>query len=261
MNDTKRIYKKSESITDINRQIYWIFKDKYAEKWSPEMIKDIARLKKGEPIDYIIGWKPFLNCKINLSKKPLIPRPETEFWTEKAISEIRKRKKTVDVADIFSGSGCIGISVLKNIETARVDFAEINKTLVKQIELNLKINEIDSSCYEIFQSDIFGKLKGRYDFILANPPYLSKNRLELIQKEVLTFEPSLALFSKKNGLEIIEMFLRNAPGYLKPKGQIWMEFDTPQKKMVENILNDSNFNTWEFHKDQYKKWRYVRIKK
>src|SRR3989344_6047888 len=129
----------------------WLIQDKYSGVINKQKLKnDFRRLKKGEPIDYIIGWKPFLGCKIDLSFRPFIPRLETEYWAEIAIAQIKKlmakdgglRIKDVRVLDLFSGSGAIGIAVLKNSPKVRVDFGEINPKFIKQIKKNFKLNKV-----------------------------------------------------------------------------------------------------------------------
>ena len=247
--------------------INWIFKDKYNEKWNPKILEDIRRYQAGEPIDYIIGWKPFLNCKIDLSLKPLIPRPETEYWTERFLYQLSTKNlelRTIKVLDIFAGSGCIGIAVLKNSKNTHVDFAEIDPRLIKQIKINLEINQIQSKRSRVIQSDVFSALRNgprrwrdKYDFILANPPYIAfKNK---IQKAVLQYEPHLALFGKKDGMFYIKKFLQEARKHLNPKGQIWMEFSPEQKLKITKILEQLGYQNWQFYKDQYEKWRYLAI--
>ncbi len=246
-----------------DKEIRWIVKDKYAGVGKPEIAEDIKRLKKGEPVDYIIGWKPFLNCKIDLSFKPLIPRAETEYWTEKAIIGIKKQTRlknnTCYAADVFAGSGCIGIAVLKNVKNSKVDFIEINPKFIKQIKLNLKLNKISSKRYRLIRSDIFRKTKKKYDFILSNPPYVSLTRKRRVQKKVLKYEPYKALFGGRNGLNYIRKFLKSAKERLNPSGQIWMEFDSSQKNAVKKLLIGFHYKNWQFYEDQYKKWRFVVI--
>lgn len=229
---------------------------------------DLEKLKKGVPVDYIIGWVDFLNCKIDLSFKPLIPRVETEFWVEKVIKEILELSKNnkLKVLDIFSGSGCIGISILKNCPNTKVDFAEVNPKFIKQIEKNLSINNVEyknSGRASIIQSNIFDNIKDEYDIILANPPYVSIDRRGNVQKSVLEYEPSEAVFGGKDGLFFIRDFLAKAKDYLLPKSNIetfiYLEFDSFQKSKIENMLVEYNYSSWQFFKDQFNRWRFAKI--
>lgn len=236
---------------------YWLLQEKYHGRKSKDFLKDVVRLKKGEPIDYVIGWLPFLNCKIDLSFRPLVPRLETEYWVEKAIQTIPSINRLIKIADVFSGSGAIGIAVLKNIKNAHVDFFEIDKRAVKQIKKNLQINKVAKNRFRIFQADIFGDEKYKYDFILANPPYLAKDRIHKIQHKVLQYEPHVALFGGKDGLFFVDKFLLQAGTHSNKNGQIWMEFDSWQKKGIEKLLKRAGYKNWKFQKDQYNRWRFV----
>lgn len=246
--------------------VNWLLKDKYFGKPNAQFKKDIERLKVGEPLDYVIGFTDFLNCKIDLSKKPLIPRPETEFWVEKAISYISQTlddrpKFEIRVLDIFSGSGCIGISIMRHIKNAQVIFAEKDKKLLKQIRINCTISKIKPNKYQIIQSDVFNNIVGKYDYIFANPPYIPTTRKNKIQKSVLKYEPKMALLGGKDGLFYIRKFLTKAKNFLNPNGKIYMEFDSIQKKQIEALLKKYHYKKWDFHKDQYEKWRWVTIYK
>jgi release factor glutamine methyltransferase len=242
---------------ELKKQIGWLIRDKYVGKINDKLGEDIIRLKKGEPIDYIIGWKPFLNCRMDLSERPFIPRPETEYWAEKAISEIKKRKKKVAVADIFSGSGCIGLAVLKNAKNTKVDFIEKNPKFIKQIKINLRENRISPKRYRVVRSDIFKKPENKYDFILANPPYVGWK--DFVAEEVKKFEPRSAVFAAGNGLAIIRRFLKDARRRLNSGGEIWMEFGYGQKKVIESLLKKNNWEKYEFLRDQYGRYRLLRL--
>jgi len=231
------------------------------------------------PIELKMGYIKFLNCKIDLSKKVFIPRIETEFWLAKAIKELRTlnfEHRTLKILDIFAGSGCIGIVILKVCPELcrRVDFVDIDKRAIEQIKINLKLNKISKNRYQIYKSNLFEKLKGKkYDFIFANPPYVAKERLNEVQNSVKKYEPKIAWYGEKKGLRLISKFLKEAKNYLKKNGIIFLEFDPLQKKSIEDILEKDynppatlpsktralNYNHFKFFKDQFKKFRYAKI--
>lgn len=241
----------------MNNDINLLLTEKYKGILTREAEKNIKRLKKSEPLDYVIGFKEFLGCKIDLSKKPLIPREETKYWVNSVILDVKKKQKRIKCLDIFAGSGCIGISVLRHIKVSKVDFAEKNKKNLEQVKINLKINKIGKERYKIIHSDLFDDVSGKYDYIFANPPYIAKTRKNKIDKSVLNFEPHSALFGGKDGLLYIKNFLNEAKEYLKNNGKIFMEFDSIQKGEIEKIINNFGYKNWDFNKDQYGKWRWV----
>jgi len=289
----------SEGMNRIVREIQWLLQDKYGgplrpprlseagsetSKITQEAKKDIERLQRGEHVDYVIGWVDFLGCKIDLSQKPFIPRPETEYWVERAIDEMRRahsafssrfiplggsptrlgRKRSARVSlvhclDIFAGSGCIGIAILKHVPCASVDFAEKGKKFCEQIKINAKLNSIDHKRYRVIQSDIFSRVRGKYDFIFANPPYVALARKSKVQRSVLKNEPHRAVFGGKDGLYYIRKVLKESKKYLAAKGVVYLEFDSYQKPMLAKLIVKEKVTHCEFLKDQFGKWRYARI--
>lgn len=246
------------------KEMQWLLEGKYKGHLTVAAEKDIALLKKGEHVDYVIGFVDFLGCKIDLSLRPFIPRPETEYWVEQAIQEVQNRNNckenvTATCLDIFSGSGCIGIAILKHIPQAVVDFGEKDKRLFSQLRLNAKKNGIEKKRYRVIQSDVFSNIKGKYDYIFANPPYLAESRKNKVQASVLRNEPKEALFAGKGGLDVIRLFLSRAKDFLAPEGKIYMEFDSFQKKAIERLLKKYGYQYWQFFKDQYGRWRWVKI--
>jgi release factor glutamine methyltransferase len=205
--------------------------------------------------------KKFLNCKIDLSKRVFIPRIETRFWVKKALNSIRtasNEQRTIKVLDIFAGSGCIGIAILKNIRKSCVDFIDIDENAIEQIEINLKLNKISPKRYRIIKSDVFEKVKGKYDFIFANPPYVAKERLEEVQESVKKLEPKISWYGGRGGLKYLKKFFKEAKYHLKENGIIFMEIDPFQKEEVEKILK-KGYKKFKFYKDQFKKIRWVKI--
>ena len=216
------------------------------------------------PVEYEKGYTKFLNCKIDLRNRVFIPRIETEFWVKKAFKNCKLqiancKLKKVKILDIFAGSGCIGIAVLKNIKNSRVDFADIDKRAIEQIKINLKLSRISPKRYKIYQSNLFEKLKGKYNYIFANPPYAAKEKLKEVQPSVLRYEPRRAILGGKKGLFYIRKFLKEAKKFLKPDGTIYFEFDPEQKNEISNILRKENYKNSKFFKDQFKKYRFVKV--
>ncbi|MDD4990238.1 MAG: peptide chain release factor N(5)-glutamine methyltransferase [Candidatus Pacebacteria bacterium] len=289
--------------SDFNQKVVWLLNEKYGGRLTEMAKKDITRLKKGEPVDYVIGYKNFCGCKIDLRYKPLIPRDETEHWMSEAIRDMFAKgwgivfrdtlgcsseqprscprqnfakanhailpadahKKQFPspcfrVLDIFAGSGCCGIAVLKHIPNSHCSFVDIDDNCLKQIRLNLRINGIDKKRYSVIKSNVFKKIRGQYDLILANPPYIAWQGKNKVQESVLNFEPKQALFAKNNGLYFIGKFLKQAKNHSAENGIIYLEFGYNQKKEVEKILEKFSYKNFKFHKDQFDKWRFAIIK-
>jgi release factor glutamine methyltransferase len=212
------------------------------------------------PKEYKKGFAKFLGLKIGLSQRPLIPRPETAFWVKEAIRGMRKeRKERISCLDLFSGSGCIGLAVLAKVENAFCDFGEVDAKNIKQIKINLKINGLEKKRSRVIETDVFLKIKKKYDYILANPPYIAESRFHLIQPSARAFEPMIALDGKKEGMFFIDKFLKQAKNFLKPGGKVFMEFDFYQKKELEKTLEKYGWTDYKIYKDQFERERFVKI--
>jgi len=248
------------------REHEWLLAEKYGGVETPEFLEDIKRLAVGEPLAYLIGHIPFLDATIFLDSRPFIPRPETECWVTRAIEEMRaytskKRGESLSVLDLCAGSGCIGVSVLKAVPDARIDFAEINARHHGTILKNLLANDIDPARARIFSGDLFAeiaKVETRYDFILANPPYIDPNRINRVQKSVIAHEPSQALFGGADGMEYISRILKEAPRYLAQSNVLYIEHE-PEHTARIHTLAQSLYASRETYADQWQINRYTRL--
>ncbi len=243
---------------------------------SPQLLLDLDRIFAKEPVDYIIGFKEFLGCKIDLSLKPLIPRPETEYWVQNCINELQStvHRPLSTILDLCCGSGCIGIALLSKLSNIHITFADISENALEQTKVNLsrhveysetsisqetrneKLEKSTFKNYEIIQSDLFKNLKGKkFDYIFCNPPYVPPQEI----KGNLLHEPKLALDGKKDGLEIIYKILSEFQPYLKPNGKLFLEFGFGQKTKIESFLKTVHGKRFtgnvDFHKDQFNKYR------
>lgn len=248
---------------NLNQEERWLLKEKYQGTESEAFRADLKRLTAGEPLAYVIGHVPFLDCKIYLDSKPLIPRPETEHWVEKVIEEIRKAgaasPRPPRILDLCSGSGCIGVAVLKAVPNVHVTFSEIDPshipTILKNIEQNLSIDgKVLPEHYEVVQSDLFENVSGKFDFILTNPPYIDPT-LDRTEESVKKHEPRLALYGGKDGLDIINDIVTESQKYLCENGQLWIEHEPEQIEAIKQSAFQNGFSATT-HPDQYNVDRY-----
>lgn len=239
----------------MNQEETWLLEEKYKGTESEAFRADCERLKNGEPLAYIIGYIPFLNCQIFLDSRPLIPRPETEFWVNQAISKINDTEAP-RVLDLCAGSGAIGIAVAKACEAACVDFVEIDPVHHMSIHRNLEENvphKITQN--KVFVSDLYENIPDKtYHFILSNPPYIDK-AAETVAESVALHEPHLALFGGKDGMEIIERVISGAKASLSPHGQLWIEHEPFQSAAIQKLASANGFSC-QTQKDQYHTERY-----
>jgi len=237
------------------QQIRHLLAEKYRLPNATLVAQDVLRVLNGEPLDYVIGWAPFLGCHIDLSLRPFIPRPETEYWVGEAIKALKAKRRPLRVLDMFAGSGCVGIAVLKHLPNSYVTFAEKNPRFVEQIKINIKKNAIAAGRFRVVRSDIFKNVKGRFDVILANPPYVGAG--SHVDSAVKKYEPRVAYYGGQNGLMAIRRFLKEAKRFIKPGGEIWMEFGSGQKLSVGSLLRYFHYPNYSFQRDQYGRARYI----
>lgn len=202
-------------------------RDKYDGRTDVDLTKDIARLEAGEPLAYVIGWIPFLGLRIELDSRPLIPRPETEWWAELLIEHVRTRFWNIPfrLLDVCAGSGAVGLAVLKACPQAHVSFGELSPEHTALIEKNIKVNNLDESRASVRTGDLFSPfLHESFDVIAANPPYIPSGRK--LDVSVSDYEPADALYSGTDGLDLIRRIATHTPHHLPKGGELWMECDS-----------------------------------
>lgn len=243
-------------------QLRRIVDEKYDGAITMGIWQDVKRLFRGEPLDYIIGRIRFGGAAIDLSRRPLIPRRGTENWVRKAIEYIKERNNAgepIRCLDIFAGSGCIGISVMKHIPSATVDFADIDEKFLGQIKINLDLNKIPENRATIIQSDTFSNINGQYDYIFANPPYVPLKEKNKVAKWYLKYEPHHSFFAGDNGLLFIRPFLDEAKNHIKRGGKIWMEYEWIKEEEIEKLLESAGYEKFNFHSNRPIPGKYLEI--
>ena len=202
-----------------------------------------------EPLAYIIGDQPFLGLKIYLDSRPLIPRAETEWWTEQLLLHVGHRKSHMKFLDLCAGSGAIGCAALAQLPNAQVYFGEIDPAHEATILKNIRENNLDESRAHRGIGDLFepfGDMK--FDVIAANPPYIPKDRE--LPASVADYEPVIALRSGPDGLDLIRRIASSVRCHLTDNGVLWLECDNSNIEAAETLFQEQGFNA-EIRTDQY----------
>lgn len=236
-----------------------IMKEKieYLKKYLQDKDIDTAikELENGIPVQYIVGNVDFYGNTINVNKNVLIPRFETELLVDKTIKYIKTNfKNRVDILDIATGSGCIAITLKKEIDST-VDASDISEEALKVAQENALNNKVDIN---FINSDMLTNITKKYDIIISNPPYLTKN--DDIMDIVKNNEPEIALYAKDNGLYYYDVILKNIKNNLKDKYLIAFEIGYTQGEAIKNIAIKylDNINV-KIEKDYSNKDRFVFI--
>ena len=235
-------------------ELYTNFERPLTEKEVESYRQLIIRRAKGEPVAYITGKKEFFGLEFKVERGVLIPRPESELLVEVAYQEL-KDKEGLRVVDVGTGSGCLALALCK-LTSGKHEFIAVDVS-----ERALKVareNAERLGCKVTFlKSDLLKGVSGKVELIVSNPPYvpIGDKRLE---KEVLKYEPAVALFGGKSGLEVIERLVEESWEKLKPSGLLIFEFGEGQEKRVVELLEKRGFKEIKTFKDLSGKERVVR---
>ena len=213
----------------------------------------LEQLKKEIPIQYLLGKTSFYGLDFEVNENVLIPRPETEELVDLIIRSSSKSKKykNLKILDIGTGSGCIAISLAKNIPNSQVDAIDISEKALATAKKNAELNnvKVTFSNQNILDTE---DLKQQFDIIVSNPPYVRNLEKEEIKKNVLDNEPHLALFVEDNDelifyRKIAELAQKN----LSENGQLFFEINQYLSKEMVELLEKMNFKNIELRKDIY----------
>lgn len=204
----------------------WLIRDKYQGKENPvSLLRDFKRLSRGEPLEYVIGWKEFCGVHVDLSLRPLIPREETEYWVQQVLPLIQK-KRHARVLDLCSGSGAIGLAILARCPNAHVTLSDISPKAIRQIKKNLTLQLSFLTRSTVLQSNLFSAITGTFDFIVSNPPYIPHSRIERLPRSVRVFEPHRALDGGADGLSLVKKIIVDGAQHLRSQGMLLIEIDS-----------------------------------
>ena len=215
------------------------FKNNKISKSKFEKFKKVLKRRAAnEPVEYIIGYVDFYDTKILVNKDVLIPRVETEILVDLISKKIEKKGSENKILfDVCTGSGAIGISLKKRFPNLKVIMSDISKKALRVAKKNAKINKVD---VELINGHLLDPFKKKADYIVCNPPYVSKKEFEKLDKDVKDYEPKLALIAGENGLFFYKKFESDVKKYLNSKANLFFEIGSKQKKSILKIFS-SNF--------------------
>ena len=209
----------------------------------------------GKPVAYLIKKKYFWKHEFEISNDVLIPRPDTEIIIDKTLKLI-KHKSKLKVLDIGVGSGCILLSLLsekKDFYGVGIDLSKKCIDLSKKNSLKLGLKKR----VKFYKSDVDNFRYGKYDLILSNPPYIKRLNLQYLDRDVINFEPKIALDGGIDGLSEIKKVIKKSSELIKKNGKLILEIGFDQKEKVKKILISKGFYINKVFKDYSKNDRCI----
>ena len=200
-----------------------------------EFVEEIyKKLANHIPAQYIIGHAEFFGMQLKVDERVLIPRPETEELVELILDE--NPKENLKVLDIGTGSGAIALALAKNRPDWTITAADIS-----QDALDLAMENANNQGLTLFfiKSNCFSEISSKYDIIVSNPPYISREDQEEVGLNVLHSEPHLALFADENGLAVYRRIAQESKDYLNDGGKIYLEIGYKQGQSVPALFKEN----------------------
>lgn len=216
--------------------------EKVNSEMEEEYKKLVELLNKGIPIQYITNYQEFMGLNFYVDENVLIPQPDTEILVEEIIGICRGRScacpKEQKILDLCTGSGAIGVAIVKYSENVDVTMSDISKKALEIARKNATQNHIEDKC-QFIQSDMFKNIESKFDVIVSNPPYIKTEIIKKLDIEVQK-EPMLALDGGQDGLEFYRIIVEQAHQYLNQDGILALEIGYNQKEEVMRLLKESD---------------------
>jgi release factor glutamine methyltransferase len=221
----------------------------------------LLRLKQAEPIQYITGYTTFYDLKIEVEPSVLIPRQETEILVDYLINKYKAKGK-IKILDIGTGSGCIAIALKKNLPDTIIHAVDVSKKALKIAKRNALIHglEINFSHIDILNPNT--TILGEFDLVISNPPYVRQSEKAFMHKNVVRYEPALALYVEdEEPLIFYKAILKYCELVLKHPGQVIFEINESFGNQLLILLEKNGFNKIKLIKDFNQKYRFIKGEK
>ena len=217
-------------------RVFLLTNDEYkvSQKETSDYLNFILRRKHHEPLSYIVKRKEFWSLSFNVSHNVLIPRPETETIVEQVVRRF-KGKGSLNILDIGTGSGCILLSILKELKNSYgTGIDKSFKALTIAKKNSRKLNLLQRA--KFIHCDVDNFNFGTYDVVVSNPPYICSRKIGYLGEDIKGFEPRMALDGGSSGLETITKVVIKARKLLKTRGHLFMEIGDGQSRMASSVM-------------------------
>ena len=227
-------------------------RDMYAGEDICRSVEDaVKRLLEGEPLPYVLGEWEFYGLTLTVDRNVLIPRDDTVAVASLAINQGIFLNHDPRVLDLCTGSGCIGLAIASRIKDARVTLADISKDALAVAKKNITAHKLSGrvSCVQADALSPAPAFWGKFDMIVSNPPYITGAEMAELPDSVKLYEPHIALFGGRDGLDFYRSIAANYTRALKPGGYLALEFGDTQGDDVCRILEDHGYTILERTRD------------
>ena len=210
----------------------------------------ISKRLKREPISKILKKKYFWKSEFFVNSDVLDPRPESELIVEEVLNNITNREKEFKILDIGTGSGCLSISIAKELKNSKITAIDISEKAIKVAKKNIELHNLNNQI--LLKISDFENIKDKYDIIISNPPYIDENEYKNLQLEIRKFEPQIALLGGKDGLKFYRLFAQKLEKNMNKNSIFICEIGYQQLNSCKKIFSKTNLVLKKITKDMQK---------
>jgi release factor glutamine methyltransferase len=243
-------------------ELYTHFNRVVEQRLLDQLHELVKRAGQHEPVAYLVGKTEFYSLELEVTADCMIPRPETELLVQRAVEFLRTRPGRQLVCDLCTGCGCIAVAIARNFGDCEIVATDISATALTVAVRNTARYQV-ADRIRLLQGDLFEPLvpyldAERFDVIVCNPPYVSAGEYEMLDRNVKSYEPKLALFGGDDGLDAYRRIGERVEQFLKPDGALMLEVGYSQGPAVKGLLEQTGaFKQIEIEKDYNKIERLV----
>jgi len=222
----------------------------------------VVRRQQGEPVAYLVGHKEFWSLDFAVDSRVLIPRPDTEVLVEEVLNVLTlHRTVQPEILDLGTGSGALAVALASELPEARITATDISPAALAVAAGNAD-RHLLTGRIEFLQGDLFAPVKGHFDVIASNPPYIAADEYAQLPMGVRNFEPREALLAGEEGMDFYAKIIPQAASFLKPGGSLLLEIGDGQQQLVEDLLSRSGlYREVAFRKDYAGRWRVAKARR